>query len=240
MGILDDAIREHLELRRQHGAAEDELQRQEAEALGPARRDVAQQPEEAEPDGRRRRRRRRPSRPSRPTRLEETALFDWRRRSRGRRDGGARGADVAVDARRAGRRRAARNRPRKRAAGGPSRQVDWSRRSPRPAHRRSRARLPRGHRSRSASRRSSRTRISTRTRRSSRTSPRRGRGRARIRRRRRGPGRARGDARLPPGDAGARPALVRAEAAARLRLRLTPQTGRPTGSGSRPPRRPPA
>ena len=37
------------------------------------------------------------------------------------------------------------------------------------------------------------------------------------RRRRR---RARGHARLPPGDAGARPALVRAEAAARLRLRL--------------------
>jgi hypothetical protein len=41
MGILDDAIREHLDLKRKHGAAEDELQRQEEEALGPARREVA-------------------------------------------------------------------------------------------------------------------------------------------------------------------------------------------------------
>ena len=41
MGILDDAIREHLELKRQHGVPEEELQRQEEEALGPARREVA-------------------------------------------------------------------------------------------------------------------------------------------------------------------------------------------------------
>jgi len=41
MGILDDAIREHLELKRQHGAPEEEVQRQQDEALGPARRDVA-------------------------------------------------------------------------------------------------------------------------------------------------------------------------------------------------------
>ena len=41
MGVLDDAIRQHLELKRQHGAPEEELQRQEEEALGPARRDVA-------------------------------------------------------------------------------------------------------------------------------------------------------------------------------------------------------
>ncbi len=41
MGILDDAIREHLELKRKHGAPEDELERQEEEALGPARREVA-------------------------------------------------------------------------------------------------------------------------------------------------------------------------------------------------------
>jgi hypothetical protein len=41
MGLLDDAIREHLELKRKHGAAEEELQRQEEEALGPARREVA-------------------------------------------------------------------------------------------------------------------------------------------------------------------------------------------------------
>ena len=49
MGILDDAIRQHLELKRRHGVPEQELQRQEEEALGPARRDVAQQREEAEP-----------------------------------------------------------------------------------------------------------------------------------------------------------------------------------------------
>jgi hypothetical protein len=38
MGVLDDAIREHLELKRKHGASEQEIERQEAEALGPARR----------------------------------------------------------------------------------------------------------------------------------------------------------------------------------------------------------
>jgi hypothetical protein len=48
MGVLDDAIRQHLELKRKHGVPEDEVQRQEEEALGPARREVAQQPEGAE------------------------------------------------------------------------------------------------------------------------------------------------------------------------------------------------
>jgi hypothetical protein len=41
MGLLDDAIREHLELKRRHGADPSEVQRQEHEALGPARRGVA-------------------------------------------------------------------------------------------------------------------------------------------------------------------------------------------------------
>ena len=48
MGVLDDAIRQHLELKRKHGAPEEELERQENEALGPARREVAQQPESAD------------------------------------------------------------------------------------------------------------------------------------------------------------------------------------------------
>src|SRR5215207_11429950 len=48
MGILDDAIREHLELKRKHGVPEEEVERQEEEALGPARREVAQQREDAE------------------------------------------------------------------------------------------------------------------------------------------------------------------------------------------------
>ncbi|MEA2444215.1 MAG: hypothetical protein QOJ12_1507, partial [Thermoleophilales bacterium] len=38
MGALDDAIREHLELKRQHGASDEEITRAQAEALGPARR----------------------------------------------------------------------------------------------------------------------------------------------------------------------------------------------------------
>jgi hypothetical protein len=40
MGVLDDAIREHLELRRRHGVSDEELRRQEEEALGPTRRDA--------------------------------------------------------------------------------------------------------------------------------------------------------------------------------------------------------
>src|SRR4051812_24088853 len=44
MGVLEDAIREHLDLKRQHGASDEELTQQEAEALGPTRRDT---PEEA-------------------------------------------------------------------------------------------------------------------------------------------------------------------------------------------------
>ena len=38
MGILDDAIREHLELKRQHGAADDDLDKLEQEAFGPVAR----------------------------------------------------------------------------------------------------------------------------------------------------------------------------------------------------------
>ena len=41
MGVLDEAIRDHLELRRLHGASDAEIARSEAEALGPARRDPA-------------------------------------------------------------------------------------------------------------------------------------------------------------------------------------------------------
>jgi hypothetical protein len=44
MGVLEDAIREHLDLKRQHGAGEDELRNQEAEALGPARREDEEEP----------------------------------------------------------------------------------------------------------------------------------------------------------------------------------------------------
>src|SRR6188472_3688719 len=38
MGILDDAIKEHLELKRQHGAADSELKQLEDEAFGAAER----------------------------------------------------------------------------------------------------------------------------------------------------------------------------------------------------------
>jgi hypothetical protein len=44
MGILDDAIREHLELKRQHGADPSEIDRLEHEALGPVRRQPLEPP----------------------------------------------------------------------------------------------------------------------------------------------------------------------------------------------------
>jgi hypothetical protein len=40
MGVLDDAIREHLELKLKHGASEEDIEKQKAEALGPPRRDA--------------------------------------------------------------------------------------------------------------------------------------------------------------------------------------------------------
>src|SRR5436190_20276426 len=40
MGILDDAIREHLELKRAHGASDDEIRTKETEVFGPARHDA--------------------------------------------------------------------------------------------------------------------------------------------------------------------------------------------------------
>jgi hypothetical protein len=40
MGLLEDAIREHLELKRQHGADPGEVTAQEREALGPIQRGV--------------------------------------------------------------------------------------------------------------------------------------------------------------------------------------------------------
>ena len=45
MGVLEDAIREHLELKRKHGASDEELLREESAALGPAR----QEPEPVAP-----------------------------------------------------------------------------------------------------------------------------------------------------------------------------------------------
>lgn len=47
MGILDDAIREHLELKRRHGAASSDLQRLEKEAFGPSERPGEPESEEA-------------------------------------------------------------------------------------------------------------------------------------------------------------------------------------------------
>jgi hypothetical protein len=44
MGILDDAIREHLELKRAHGASDDEVSRKEAEVFGAVRQEVAEAP----------------------------------------------------------------------------------------------------------------------------------------------------------------------------------------------------
>jgi hypothetical protein len=57
MGLLDDAIREHLELKRRGGADAGEVERLEHEALGPARRESPERDFDAEdraadePDG---------------------------------------------------------------------------------------------------------------------------------------------------------------------------------------------
>jgi hypothetical protein len=50
MGLLDDAIREHLELKRQHGADPDEVARQENEALGETRKAEFAKPEGEAPE----------------------------------------------------------------------------------------------------------------------------------------------------------------------------------------------
>jgi hypothetical protein len=50
MGLLDDAIREHLDLKRRRGADPGEIAREEAEALGPVRREAPAEPEDAEYD----------------------------------------------------------------------------------------------------------------------------------------------------------------------------------------------
>jgi hypothetical protein len=47
MGLLDDAIREHLELKRKHGADPNDVAQQEQEALGPGRRNEFAQAEPA-------------------------------------------------------------------------------------------------------------------------------------------------------------------------------------------------
>jgi hypothetical protein len=49
MGLLDDAIREHLELKRRHGADPDEVSRQEREALGAPQRSAEFAQPDAEP-----------------------------------------------------------------------------------------------------------------------------------------------------------------------------------------------
>jgi len=50
MGQLDEAIRAHLELKRKHGASEEQLHAEEQEALGPVRREPpGEPPPEVEP-----------------------------------------------------------------------------------------------------------------------------------------------------------------------------------------------
>ena len=43
MGLLDDAIREHLDLKRRRGADPSEIAKEEADALGPVRRDAEEE-----------------------------------------------------------------------------------------------------------------------------------------------------------------------------------------------------
>jgi hypothetical protein len=62
MGLLDDAIREHLDLKRRRGADPSEIAREESEALGPVRREA---PEEEEPEA---------AAPPEPAALDEPAV----------------------------------------------------------------------------------------------------------------------------------------------------------------------
>ena len=225
MGLLDDAIREHLDLKRRRGADPAELERAEREALGPVRRkgDVAtaDYPGDADeafdaevddvPAG------------SSPVAYDQAEHDDW----------DARGDDLAIhgaepelepEPPRRSRRsisddEAEQDQPRGLAArfglrGRRSEEdepEELESDEPPPSdeeatrvHRSTDARAdPNPASGRERDRRASHRRCS--------------------RRRRRGRGRARGDSRVPPGHAGARPALVRAASAARLRLRrLTP------------------
>ena len=50
MGSLDDAIREHLELKRRLGASDDEIKEKETEAFGKGNRPAPSDPESAEPE----------------------------------------------------------------------------------------------------------------------------------------------------------------------------------------------
>ena len=90
MGLLDDAIREHLELKRKHGATDEELQRKETEALGPARRDFSPaEPASPEARGRRVRRRCRATRPRPHREPEPRGWLDEDELAGRRRDAGA-------------------------------------------------------------------------------------------------------------------------------------------------------
>ena len=180
MGLLDDAIREHLELKRRHGA-------DPAEVAAPGARGVR-------PGSPRARRRPTPT-PSRPPPTSRRAGLADAPDGRARPDALADDEEPCYDD--------------DRSASPPSRRAPARRAAASPSRRARRARQSIARRSRRSSRR--------------RRAGRGGRGRGRSTPRPRpgeeeARGRARGDAGVPPGDAGARPALVRAEAAARLRL----------------------
>ena len=161
MGLLDDAIREHLELKRKHGADPDDVARQEQRGARPR----ACATSSRSPSGRRGRRRRPRAGRRSPSRT-----------------GAASPSRAAVDELPEGEPGIPEEPPAPRSAPGYD-EDPWLDEEPR-----------RGPRRRGAA-----------------AAP------AAPRRRRRG-GRAGGDAGVPPGDAGARPPVVRAEAAARLRL----------------------
>ena len=176
MGLLDDAIREHLELKRRRGA-------DPRGGRAPGARGARARPRERRAATASRSPSRRPRRRAAPARTPAGA-------SRPRR-GAAEPASPLPSA--AAEEPVAPTSPRRPSAASPQRRAVARRARRGPGRRRARA-PPSGRAERRPGRRSR---------------PSRARGR----------GRARGDAGLPAGDAGARPALVRAEAAARLRLR---------------------
>ena len=204
MGVLDEAIRAHLDLKRRHGAPEEELRRQEDEALGPARREMDADESPAADEGRReprspppRSRRRRP-----PWRIQRSTSS--RRPPTTRSSGSPTTPRSSRPRSTTIRRMPPRGTPWRRAMS----PALWWRTQP----------TPRPVRQSPASRRRTMTPRRRRQPRARRARGARPGGRTAGRRRRRG--RPRGHARVPPGDPGARPPLVRAEAAPGLRLRL--------------------
>ena len=218
MGLLDDAIREHLDLKRRRGADPSEVERAEREALGPVRRNPTPA-ELAEAGGRGAR----PTAPPPTTRRARRAGRTIPCRSRPPTPASRPDYDEPVAGARAGPARVPGARDTRRgtispAEASPSRRSRSRRRPPTSPHRAAAPRPPpaMGGAGPETAEYNVEDALAAEE-------------HAASRRRRR---RARGDARVPPGHAGSRPPVVRAAPAQGLRLRrVGTGANRPTPTG---------